>query len=60
LVGTGNRHKGATVIAPLLIVRDESHRLSLGRLLSSSGIPDRWSGQTGKEQVASPHRISVR
>jgi hypothetical protein len=35
LVGTGNRHKGATEIAPLLIVRDESHRLSLGRLLSS-------------------------
>ncbi len=35
LVGTGNRHKGATEIAPLLIVRDESHRLSLGRVLSS-------------------------
>jgi hypothetical protein len=35
LVGTGNRHKGATEIAPLLIVRDESHRLSLGGLLSS-------------------------
>jgi len=35
LVGTANRHKGATEIAPLLIVRDESHRLSLGRLLSS-------------------------
>jgi hypothetical protein len=35
VVGTGNRHKGATEIAPLLIVRDESHRLSLGRLLSS-------------------------
>jgi hypothetical protein len=28
-------HKGATEIAPLLIVRDESHRLSLGGLLSS-------------------------
>jgi len=35
LVGDGNRHKGATEIAPLLIVRDESHRLSLGGLLSS-------------------------
>jgi hypothetical protein len=35
LVGTGRRHKGATGIAPLLIVRDESHRLSLGGLLSS-------------------------
>jgi hypothetical protein len=35
LVGTGNRYKGATEIAPLLIVRDESHRLSLGGLLSS-------------------------
>jgi hypothetical protein len=35
LVGTVNRHKGATEIAPLLIVRDESHRLSLGGLLSS-------------------------
>ena len=35
LVGTGNQHKGATEIAPLLIVRDESHRLSLGGLLSS-------------------------
>ena len=35
LVGTANRHKGATEIAPLLIVRDESHRLSLGGLLSS-------------------------
>jgi len=35
LVGTANRHKGATEIAPLLIVRDESHRLSLGRLLTS-------------------------
>jgi hypothetical protein len=35
LVGTGNPHKGATEIAPLLIVRDESHRLSLGGLLSS-------------------------
>ena len=35
LVGTGNRHKGATEIAPPLIVRDESHRLSLGGLLSS-------------------------
>ena len=35
LVGTGNRHKGATEIAPLLIVRDESHRLSLGGVLSS-------------------------
>ena len=31
----GNCHKGATEIAPLLIVRDESHRLSLGGLLSS-------------------------
>jgi hypothetical protein len=28
-------HKGTTEIAPLLIVRDESHRLSLGGLLSS-------------------------
>jgi hypothetical protein len=28
-------HKGATEIAPLLIVRDESHRLSLAGLLSS-------------------------
>ena len=28
-------YKGATEIAPLLIVRDESHRLSLGGLLSS-------------------------
>ena len=36
MVGTGNGHKGATEIAPLLIVRDESHRLSLGGLLSSS------------------------
>ena len=27
--------RGATAIAPLLIVNDESHRLSLGRLLSS-------------------------
>jgi hypothetical protein len=35
LVGTGIWHKGATEIAPLLIVRDESHRLSLGGLLSS-------------------------
>ena len=35
LVGTGRRHKGATGIAPLLIVRDESHRLSLGGVLSS-------------------------
>ena len=35
LVGTGNRHKGATEIAPLLIVRDESHRLSLGGLVST-------------------------
>ena len=33
LVGTG--HKGATEIAPLLIVRDESHRLSLGGLVST-------------------------
>jgi hypothetical protein len=24
-----------------------------GRLLSSSEIPDRWSGQTGKEQASS-------
>ena len=28
-------HKGTTEIAPLLIVRDESHRLSLGGMLSS-------------------------
>ena len=35
LVGTGNQHKGATEIAPLLIVRDESHRLSLGGLVST-------------------------
>ena len=35
LVGTGIWHKGATEIAPLLIVRDESHRLSLGEVLSS-------------------------
>ena len=35
LVGTGNQHKGATEIAPLLIVRDESHRLSLGELVST-------------------------
>jgi hypothetical protein len=35
LVGTGIWHKGATEIAPLLIVRDESHRLSLGGVLSS-------------------------
>ena len=35
LVGTGKGHKDATEIAPLLIVRDESHRLSLGGLLSS-------------------------
>ena len=34
-VGNGNRHKGAIEIAPLLIVRDESHRLSLGGLLFS-------------------------
>jgi len=35
LVGPGYRYKGATEIAPLLIVRDESHRLFLGGLLSS-------------------------
>ena len=35
LVGPEHRQKGATEIAPLLIVRDESHRLSLGGLLSS-------------------------
>src|SRR5712692_4701802 len=35
LVGPENWHKGATEIAPLLIVRDESHRLFLGGLLSS-------------------------
>ena len=35
LVGPGVRHKGATEIAPPLIVRDESHRLFLGGLLSS-------------------------
>src|ERR1700724_3968553 len=35
LVGTGIWHKGATEIAPLLIVRDESHRLSLGGLVST-------------------------
>ena len=34
-VGTRNRHKDATEIAPLLIVHDESHQLSLGGLLSS-------------------------
>jgi hypothetical protein len=28
-----------------------SSRLFLGRLLSSSEIPDRWSGQTGEEQA---------
>ena len=45
LVGTGIWHKGATEIAPLLIVRDESHRLSLGGLLSSraSVSPDAFS-----------------
>jgi hypothetical protein len=42
LVGTGDWHKGATEIAPQLIVRDESHRLFLGGLRSRSGIPDRW------------------
>jgi hypothetical protein len=35
-----------------------SSRLFLGRLLSSSEIPDLWSGQTGKEQW--PSRRSVR
>ena len=36
LVGPEGWHKGATEIAPPLIVRDESHRLFLGGLLSSS------------------------
>jgi hypothetical protein len=36
LVGRGlPRHEGAIGIAPLLIVRDESHRLSLGGLVST-------------------------
>ncbi len=35
LVGPGHWHRGATEITPLLIVRDESHRLFLGGLLSS-------------------------
>jgi hypothetical protein len=34
LVGPGDGHRGATEIAPLLIVRDESHRLFLGGLRS--------------------------
>jgi hypothetical protein len=34
LVGPEIWHKGATEIAPLLIVRDESHRLFLGGLCS--------------------------
>jgi hypothetical protein len=34
LVGPGDWHKGATEIAPQLIVRDESHRLFLGGLRS--------------------------
>jgi len=55
LVGTGNRHKGATGIAPLLIVRDESHRLSLGGLLSSVGLQE---VETGKEPRARMGRRS--
>ena len=35
LVGPGDWDKGATEIAPLLIVRDESHRLFLGGLVST-------------------------
>lgn len=35
LVGPGGCSRGATEIAPPLIVRDESHRLFLGGLLSS-------------------------
>lgn len=36
LVGPEHSHKGATEIAPLPIVRDESHRLCVGRLVSTS------------------------
>jgi hypothetical protein len=35
LVGPEDGDKGATEIAPLLIVRDESHRLFLGGLVST-------------------------
>src|SRR5581483_4591469 len=35
LVGTAQADRGAIALAPRLIVRDESHRLSLGWLLSS-------------------------
>jgi hypothetical protein len=35
LVGPGQAYRGATEVTPLLIVRDESHRLFLGGLLSS-------------------------
>jgi hypothetical protein len=55
LVGTVNRNKGATEIAPLLIVRDESHRLSLGGLLSSVGLQE---VETGKEPRARMGRRS--
>jgi len=42
---------------PAFIVAMSLDRIFLGRLLSSSEIPDRGSGQTGKEQAASQRRI---
>ena len=54
LVGPGVRHKGATEIAPPLIVRDESHRLFLGGLLSSVGLQKEV--ETGKEPCARMER----
>lgn len=52
---TGSKHQAHSHCSSASM---SSSRLFLGRLLSSTEIPDLWSGQTGKEQWSS--RRSVR